>query len=251
MVQNVWELSGLFEGDIMLDTFARNGLLNPDARWPFGVVPYHISSDFSDYEKAVIMSAVSEYHEKTCVRFRAYRKCDHDWVDIRGDRPGCWSYVGRRGGGQVLNLAPGCIHHGVIVHELMHALGFFHQQSAVERDDYVQIIWDNIRKGTENNFKKRSITDTIDYGIKYDYGSIMHYSRKAFSKNGNDTIVPKDPEANIGQRGGMSDKDVAKVRNMYLCHEDEQLTEEKQEKCVTNMFDQFVSILTDLYQDNT
>jgi hypothetical protein len=42
---------------------------------------------------------------------------------------------------------PGCVHHGIAVHELLHALGFYHQQSAYERDDFVKINWENIKLG--------------------------------------------------------------------------------------------------------
>lgn len=61
---------------------------------------------------------------------------------------GCWSLVGRHDRGQVVNLQnPGCVQHGVVVHELMHALGFYHQQSAADRDEWVKINWENIKPG--------------------------------------------------------------------------------------------------------
>ena len=59
----------------------------------------------------------------------------------------------------------------------------------------------------------------------YDYGSIMHYPRDAFSRNGRDTITPTDPSAVIGQRRGLSAGDIAAVRDMYNCGEDIQWLE--------------------------
>lgn len=134
---------------------------------------------------------MQEYHNKTCIRFRPYKKSDTNWIEIKSDRYGCWSSVGMQESGQVINLQnPGCVHHGVVVHELLHALGFFHQQSASNRDDYVEIKWANIKPLREHNFNKYANDTVTQYGIEYDYSSVMHYSEKAFSKNGEPTIVP-------------------------------------------------------------
>lgn len=46
---NPWELSGLYEGDMLMDPHqARNGILNETGRWTEGTVPYYIEDeDFS------------------------------------------------------------------------------------------------------------------------------------------------------------------------------------------------------------
>ena len=72
----------------------------------------------------------------------------------------------------------------------MHAVGFFHQHSATERDDFVKIHWENIQCRHKHNFNKYEASQVTSYGIGYDYGSIMHYSEKAFSKNNLITIEP-------------------------------------------------------------
>nr|XP_033339167.1 seminal metalloprotease 1 isoform X2 [Megalopta genalis] len=221
--ENLWELSGLFEGDIMLypseegDVESKNGLVKTASRWPAGIVPYHIKEeDFDEEEIELIERAMDEYHESTCIRFRPYEKTDVDYVAIEGKTSGCWSLVGRHDRGQVLNLqSPGCVHHGVIVHELMHALGFYHQQSAADRDRWVVINWTNVKPGKEHNFNKYDNRTVTDYGIGYDYASVMHYSSHAFSKNGEPTITPKKKGAKLGQRKGLSEKDVLKLRAMY------------------------------------
>ncbi|GFG36495.1 hypothetical protein Cfor_04647, partial [Coptotermes formosanus] len=103
-------------------------------------------------QRAQILLAVDEYQKRTPIRLREYDpQNDTDYVYITGENSGCWSYVGRQGGRQQLNLEPsapgvGCFRLGTIEHELLHALGFYHQQSATERDDYVTIRWENIQE---------------------------------------------------------------------------------------------------------
>lgn len=55
--------------------------------------------------------------------------------------------VGRVGGKQDLSLADPCQRVGIIEHEFMHALGFWHEQSRVDRDEYVTVRWENIARG--------------------------------------------------------------------------------------------------------
>lgn len=49
---NIWEESGLYEGDIMVyqtSQVPKNGLLDPDSRWPNATVPFYIDDEFSKF----------------------------------------------------------------------------------------------------------------------------------------------------------------------------------------------------------
>lgn len=77
----LWELSGLFEGDIMIPKRSRNSLTIADTIWPNGIVPYYIKEiDFTQKELKIIKNGIKIYNEKTCILFRPYLKIDKNWI---------------------------------------------------------------------------------------------------------------------------------------------------------------------------
>jgi len=209
-----------FEGDIRFrDGFdPMNGLVDTQYRWPDAVVYYQLSTDFNDTEVEIIHKAIAEYHNKTCIKWVAKTEEAKDFVDFQNEESGCWSYVGRQGGAQTLNLQDACFkRYGTVVHEMMHAAGFYHEQSRTERDDFVEIVWENIIEGYEHNFDKYGADEIDPFDVPYDYGSVMHYPELAFSNNGEPTIVPREPNVTIGQRIEMSVSDQLKLNRMYEC----------------------------------
>ncbi|VDO48126.1 unnamed protein product [Onchocerca flexuosa] len=166
--------------------------------WPNGRVPYVISPAYSNNSKLIIMEAFKEYRRLTCVRFVPKKLFDFNYIYI-APNDGCYSMIGNNGGRQEVSLGDGCLKKGVVIHELMHALGFFHEQK---------------------QFDKYSAAIIDDLGSPYDYDSVMHYSARAFSKNGKPTILPKsiDKIIKIGQRRGLSPIDVWKINKLYNCN---------------------------------
>ncbi|XP_033322886.1 hatching enzyme 1.2 [Megalopta genalis] len=218
---NPEELGSYAEGDILFPPqLGKNGLKAESARWPSGVVPYIISPYFNENQRKLIHDAMNDYHKYTCIKFKPYTGEENDYIRITAGETGCWSSVGRIGGRQDVNLqVPGCVvKKGTVIHELMHAIGFLHEQSRFERDEFVRIQWNNILNGHAGNFEKASRQTTDAFGVGYDYGSVMHYSAGAFSRNGQPTIVPKTAtNIQLGQREGFSKRDIQKIRKMYRC----------------------------------
>lgn len=96
--------------------------------------------------------------------------------------------------------------------------GFLHEQNREERDGFVTIRNRNIKPGYEANFDKAPRGATTGFGVGYDYGSVMHYSPTAFSRNGQPTIESKpNSRERMGQRDGFSKKDIDKINKMYNC----------------------------------
>ncbi|MCU0497495.1 MAG: M12 family metallopeptidase [Anaerolineae bacterium] len=204
----------VFEGDILLHTphplERGTGIRNTawDYRWPDGIIPYEIDSRLPNPSR--VQQAIAHWESITPIRF-VQRTAQHAHYVYFKDGFGCASYVGMIGGRQDILLAAGCSV-GATIHEIGHAVGLWHEQSRADRDQYVQINFENILPGTEHNFLKH-VSDGIDIG-PYDYDSIMHYPRWAFSRNGRDTIVPLQDRV-IGQRQTLSPGDIAAVLALY------------------------------------
>ncbi|XP_050396408.2 uncharacterized protein LOC126814967 isoform X2 [Patella vulgata] len=73
------------------------------------------------------------------------------------------------------------------LHELGHAAGLLHEQKSSERDDWVRINWENIKKELWYAFGKLPSDETTSYG--YDISSRMHYSSTAFTTEYGETIT--------------------------------------------------------------
>jgi len=229
--QNIEELSGQFEGDMvltpaqerMLNGLDRTGLIDTSFRWPNNTVYYTISDIFNQAQSDYIEEGLRELERVSCLRFIP-RTTQEAYVSVEGNGSGCSSNVGYLGRQQRLHLqlyppGEGCFRIGTIIHEFLHAVGFYHMQSATERDDFVTIMWDHIQSGTEGNFNTYPADRISNFGVDYDPTSVMHYSAYGFSRNGFATIVPHDITLiNImGQRTGLSDKDISRLNSMYTC----------------------------------
>ncbi|CAN9503420.1 unnamed protein product [Ophioblennius macclurei] len=208
----------LVEGDIVLDEKqTRNSLIGDEYRWP-KTVPYYMEDDLEINAKGVILKAFEQYRLKSCIDFKPWTG-EANYISIfKGS--GCFSSVGnRKVGKQRLSIGANCDRIATIEHEFLHALGFWHEQSRSDRDDYVEIMWDRISEGKEHNFDTYDDTTSSSLGVPYDYGSMMHYSKNAFRNGTEPTIVTRIPAFSdvIGQRMEFSDSDLLKLHRLYNC----------------------------------
>ncbi|XP_071345662.1 low choriolytic enzyme-like [Trachinotus anak] len=210
----------LIHGDIVPD-YRRNAdpCTATGCKWPkrrdFVRIPVSISSDYSREQRRFIINTLVTFHESTCIRF-VWRNSKHrDYLHFFSGS-GCWSYLGRLTGGQRVSLKrDGCLFTDTVQHEVLHALGFHHEHARSDRDEHVSIFTENIIEGTESNFQK---VQTNNLGTPYDFNSVMHYGKFAFSKNGNPTIIAKsDPDLPLGTATSLSANDIARVNRLYEC----------------------------------
>ena len=210
----------LLDGDLLLPTTRnamkcfRNNCLWKKSHNGLVIIPFTVSRAYTSAERSRIVSAMQSFHQSTCIRF-VPRRNQYDHISVQSGG-GCYSSLGSTGGRQVLSLKrSGCMYHGIMQHELLHALGFNHEQTRSDRDRYVRINWGNINPRNAYNFKMQN---TNNLNTPYDYSSIMHYGRTAFSVNGRDSITPiPNARAQIGQRRGMTRNDILRINRLYRC----------------------------------
>ncbi|XP_037553648.1 high choriolytic enzyme 1-like [Nematolebias whitei] len=147
-------------------------------KWPKSgnnvYIPYEISSVYTHTESNIILEGLKSFEWSTCIRFVPKTSKDRDYIYFESQE-GCWSFVGRQGQKQYLSLQRrGCLYYGTVQHEVLHALGFHHEQCRSDRDKYIRVYTKNIIKGEKDSFRK---VPTNNLETPYDFFSVMQYSR--------------------------------------------------------------------------
>ncbi|XP_028415357.1 zinc metalloproteinase nas-14-like [Dendronephthya gigantea] len=224
----------LFQGDILIDprvvsnAAGRKRGLTKTGIWPNGIIPYTIDTSFSQAHKNMILSAMQDWENGTCLSFVPFTN-ENVYVKIAGMTGfGCSAFVGYKDVslfppeyipfGLPMSLEPDvCMSQRVVRHELGHVIGFWHEHSRPDRDNYVNIIPENILPGRYPDFAKQPSAMIDSLGSPYDLKSIMHYGPKTFSSNGDDTIEAIDPNETLQDNEEISFLDKQQVNQLYNC----------------------------------
>ena len=208
-------------GDILLGKpkdpgFPANGFIEAPKLnfWPRGVVPFSVHESLPNPDR--VLRVVAYMNENTPVRFIPYDG-QADSIVFFPMEGVCVSYLGKIGGNQPIYLDTRCSDHEII-HELMHALGFIHEHSRSDRDQYVAVQWNHIEPDKVDQFdvSPPSLNEPLK-GRPFDYTSVMLYSSTAFARNpGDPTLLSRsEAQAIAPVNTGLSVEDLERVRLLY------------------------------------
>ena len=216
----------VFEGDMLfsdstlciLEGFSVNGSRSAvtvmNYYWPYRKVPYEFDSSFSSDYRNTALEAMNTISNATGVRFIPAGSGHNNRIKFCLSNRNS-SQVGMQGGTQIIHIYNN--HKGVMMHEILHSLVFFHEHTRQDRDSYVIINTDNIKPEKRGNFYKYS--SGFDIG-EFDFDSIMLYGSLTMDTNFvYDTSVPMmtklDGSLIYENRSYLSDGDLVGVRNIY------------------------------------
>nr|QBH70096.1 CreM12-ShK3 [Colubraria reticulata] len=191
--------------------------------WPDAVIPYTIKDgDFSAKERKWLRRSMKNWEAVSCVQFRPSTPNDSHKILIRVGNE-CLAHVGMLDkDGQEVTLHHSCFWKGTIDHELGHTIGLIHEHQRPQRDGYIRVNYYAVGSTSIGSLTKYAKGSDNKHGLEYDYNSIMHYGKTAFSEDWvTQTIFTRDPtqEDAIGMAMKPSFIDAKLVNLMYNCQD--------------------------------
>lgn len=158
--------------------------------WTNGIVPYEFDQAVTQIQRSFMLRAFEDLEGVCGVRF-VPRGNESNYITIRPfTDPACPSQcsnsaVGMRGGQQFVSV--GSAHWSlryVLIHELMHTLGYEHEHKRPDRDTYVEYTpaWVDHSFCGGSCHSQFDINQSIQtFGTPYDFESVMHYGPEQFT----------------------------------------------------------------------
>ncbi|MBT6326308.1 MAG: hypothetical protein HOJ35_10095 [Bdellovibrionales bacterium] len=206
----------VMDGDILVEPINNNtnkavSRRLKNKKWKKGIIYYTVDLSIPNIDR--VYQAIEYYDNNTPIQFKP-RIDEKDFVHFKNNGSnGCSSYVGRVGGRQVINVPDWC-GKGSLIHEVFHALGFYHEQSRRDRNKYIKIKWFNIKFKQWHNFFRHIFAKS--YG-DFDFDSLMLYpSFNSFAVDSKlPTITKRDGSTFTAQRSSLSENDLNALSTLY------------------------------------
>jgi len=195
----------------------RNAVRFREWLWTTRDIPY----EFDNLRKSTIRdieAAIKLLESKTCIRFHKRRDGDKTYMKFTKttDRT-CYAPVGHYFGSNDI-LIEGCGGGvGITLHEILHSLGFMHEFVRPDRDQYLEILWNNIRAPDRHLYTKVPAWEYQAFGT-YDFDSVMNYRPSNKMRARNDPDGSKTARMRIAHT--LSSLDVMKINKLYQCGEE-------------------------------
>ena len=168
------------------------GLFVPNT-WPGGVVYYRFHSQLNALQRQQVLEAMAVLSSVANLTFQE-RTNQPNYIEIIVNKKeadaGYSTSIGMSGHRQVVAIGlSGFQLRGLIMHELMHALGFWHEQQRPDREQFVNVREDLIAANEIGNWTIMNVTADGPY----DFASLMHYQPWASSPTADRTLEVRAP----------------------------------------------------------
>ncbi|KAK0419089.1 hypothetical protein QR680_013948 [Steinernema hermaphroditum] len=205
----------------------------PELVWPKDQpIQYTFTANFTDENKITVLQGLMGLEKKTCLTFK-YVEQDSMNSTVNGTQPillyvnsttadHCYTTVGRNMSVamQEINLNTAHCDFRTYIHETLHVLGIYHTQNRYDRDEHITFYENRTDPDWIPQHFKLSKNESKNYGVPYDFSSVMHYTPHEHIDSGLPNFVAKDPlyQSAIGKNIlGAVHSDYLLVNRLYKC----------------------------------
>uniref|UniRef100_A0A914DFY9 Metalloendopeptidase n=1 Tax=Acrobeloides nanus TaxID=290746 RepID=A0A914DFY9_9BILA len=205
----------------------RQVVIDPSLLWTLPI-PYYFDSTISSSMATTVRSAVSYIQTYSCVRWQ------EDPNHLISGRmrvrfvsgTGCNSMVGMMPYSsssieQIINLNNDqCNSLGTAIHEMTHCMGFQHEHQRYDRDSSIYIDTSNVNPNYLYAYSKVTSSDTTNYNMPYDFGSVMHYAPYGFCVDcSKPVMIAYDQfyQSTMGSNDFLTFVDILRLNSRYNC----------------------------------
>jgi hypothetical protein len=203
--------------------------LERDIRAAIATLEQRTNLNFEEIAADFVIPALNPAVEyQTGVRLEQLSKNDKVWrnsfinFEYRANKDSftASSPVGRCARINRIKFGPAAGGENLVIHEILHSLGFYHEHARSDRDRFVTLLPQNIRDGAEGNFETMRPGEYF-LSEQFDFNSVMMYGSGTFANPGTNTMVIRSNDQNnnrsfnSGQSSGLSPLDIDAINTLY------------------------------------